>query len=167
MKTNLQMLRQLIREEEDYLEILRFTTQEYIYNELNEELDGTSTILKDNKEKLNEKIKQTEDLTKQLLSHKKLLLEKENKLRLNDGRTTKQATIDNKYKLKLKYYYENLLRKDSKKVRMNDSKSVYFLEYKTNVDKKKIKEKIKDIEDDISNTTNEILKLNTTDFKID
>lgn len=167
MKTNLQLLRNQIREEEETLDILKFSTHEYIYNELNEELDGKTTLLKDNAEKLNEKIKQTEDLTNKLLYHKKLLLDKENKLRLSDGRTTKQAIIDNKYKLKLKYFYESLLRKDSKKVRMNDSKSIYFLEYKSNINKSNINNKIKEIEEDISNTTKEILKLNSTDFKIE
>ena len=141
MKTNMQMLRNLIREEEENLDLVRFSSQEYLFNKVNEELSGKITILVDNTEKMLEKLKETEDLTNRINYLKRTLFEKENELRLEDGRTVKQASVENKYNLKLKYYYEALLRKENKKIRMTDSKSAYFLEYKLNIDRNEIKEK--------------------------
>ena len=63
MKTNMQMLRNLIREEEENLDLVRFSSQEYLFNKVNEELSGKITILVDNTEKMLEKLKETEDLT--------------------------------------------------------------------------------------------------------
>ena len=52
MKTNMQMLRNLIREEEENLDLVRFSSQEYLFNKVNEELSGKITILVDNTEKM-------------------------------------------------------------------------------------------------------------------
>ena len=167
MKTNMQMLRNLIREEEENLDLVRFSSQEYLFNKVNEELSGKITILVDNTEKMLEKLKETEDLTNKINYLKRTLFEKENELRLEDGRTVKQASVENKYNLKLKYYYEALLRKENKKIRMTDSKSAYFLEYKLNIDRNEIKDKLKNISEEIKNTTNEIIRLNGKIFEID
>lgn len=167
MKTNMQMLRNLIREEEENLDLVRFNSQEYLFNKVNEELSGKITILVDNTEKMLEKLKETEDLTNRINYLKRTLFEKENELRLEDGRTVKQASVENKYNLKLKYYYEALLRKENKKIRMTDSKSAYFLEYKLNIDRNEIKDKLKNISEEIKNTTNEIIRLNGKIFEID
>ena len=167
MKTNMQMLRNLIREEEENLDLVRFSSQEYLFNKVNEELSGKITILVDNTEKMLEKLKETEDLTNRINYLKRTLFKKENELRLEDGRTVKQASVENKYNLKLKYYYEALLRKENKKIRMTDSKSAYFLEYKLNIDRNEIKEKLKNISEEIKNTTNEIIRLNGKIFEID
>ena len=59
------------------------------------------------------------------------------------------------------------MRKENKKIRMTDSKSVYFLEYKLNIDRNEIKEKLKNISEEIKNTTNEIIRLNGKIFEID
>ena len=167
MKTNMQMLRNLIREEEENLDLVRFSSQEYLFNKVNEELSGKITILVDNTEKMLEQLKETEDLTNRINYLKRTLFEKENELRLEDGRTVKQASVENKYNLKLKYYYEALLRKENKKIRMTDSKSAYFLEYKLNIDRNEIKDKLKNISEEIKNTTNEIIRLNGKIFEID
>lgn len=66
MKTNMQMLRNLIREEEENLDLVRFSSQEYLFNKVNEELSGKITILVDNTEKMLEKLKETEDLTNKI-----------------------------------------------------------------------------------------------------
>lgn len=58
MKTNMQMLRNLIREEEENLDLVRFSSQEYLFNKVNEELSGKITILVDNTEKMLEKLKE-------------------------------------------------------------------------------------------------------------
>lgn len=54
-----------------------------------------------------------------------------------------------------------------KKIRMTDSKSAYFLEYKLNIDRNEIKDKLKNISEEIKNTTNEIIRLNGKIFEID
>ena len=57
MKTNMQMLRNLIREEEENLDLVRFSSQEYLFNKVNEELSSKITILVDNTEKKLKKLK--------------------------------------------------------------------------------------------------------------
>ena len=44
------------------------------------------------------------------------------------------------------------MRKENKKIRMTDSKSAYFLEYKLNIDRNEIKEKLKNIQEFINQT---------------
>ena len=50
------------------------------------------------------------------------------------------------------------MRKENKKIRMTDSKSAYFLEYKLNIDRNEIKDKLKNISEEIKNTTRGIVK---------
>lgn len=65
MKTNMQMLRNLIREEEENLDLVRFSSQEYLFNKVNEELSGKITILVDNTEKNVRKTKRNRRSNKQ------------------------------------------------------------------------------------------------------
>ena len=166
MKTNISTLMSLISEDERYLNSKSFTIKSYAANTSVEELDGRINIIEDNKEAFDLDFKELERIANELYKLKTTLYEKNNKFKLNDGRSIQQAIVDNTILRKLKSTYEQLLLVKNTKKRVTEVNNSYF-ECKTiNFDSKELRKKIEEIDNKIQKTDFEISKLNSVEFEI-
>lgn len=85
-----------------------------------EELDGRINVIEDNKETFDLDLKEIEKSINELSKLKALLYEKNNKFKLNDGRSIQQAIVDNANLRKLKATYEQLLQLKNSKMRVTE-----------------------------------------------
>ena len=166
MKTNIANLMSIVDEEEkkytDYiyeLKKLAFTTSI-------EELDGTIHITEDTKDDFDDYFEECKSSQKKITKIKAIIYEKNNTLKLSDGRTIQEAIVDNTNLRKLKSLYSSLLSLRSSKERVTEVHNSYFDCKTLNFDTKALKKELKEIEEKIQTTDFEISKLNSIEFEI-
>ena len=164
MKLNLTTLMSKINEEESNLNTLMSNIKEHLYSTSIKELDGSETVLEDYKQDLDEELKSLETTYTLLTKLKKFQFEKNNSLKLSDGRTIQQAISDNNYLRKLKNFYNSIVNNRSTKQRITEVNNSYFECRNLNYDVKEIKNKIEKITQEIETTEFEISKLNSIEF---
>ena len=167
MKTNLANLMSIVDDEEkkytDYiydLKKLAFTTSI-------EELDGKIHVTEDTKSDFDEYFEECKNSQKKITKIKAIIYEKNNTLKLSDGRTIQEAIVDNTNLRKLKSLYSSLLSLRSTKERVTEVHNSYFDCKTLNFDAKALKNELKDIEQKIQTTDFEISKLNSIEFDIE
>ena len=167
MKTNLANLMSIVDDEEkkytDYiydLKKLAFTTSI-------EELDGKIHVTEDTKADFEEYFEECKNSQKKITKIKAIIYEKNNTLKLSDGRTIQEAIVDNTNLRKLKSLYSSLLSLRSTKERVTEVHNSYFDCKTLNFDAKALKNELKEIEQKIQTTDFEISKLNSIEFDIE
>ncbi len=166
MKVNLSSLMVIISEEEKNLSRYSYAVKDYIFNTSVVELDGKTNIVEDNKENFDINLKGLVNSVEKINKLKGVLYEKNNSLKLSDGRTISKAITDNMYLRKLKSSYEDLLEYKNTKKRVSEVNNSYF-ECKTlNYNQDEIRKKLDELDKIIQNTEFEIAKLNSEEFII-
>jgi len=166
MKINIASLMSIISEEEKNLNKLLDTMGCHTYSITIQELDGKETILEDYKNDFENELKELDLCYERLTKFKKVLFEKNNNFKLNDGRTIQQAIADTTYLRKIKTFYESLLNNRNSKSRITEVNNSYFESRILNYDIKEIKNKLDEVEKQIQQTDFEISKLNSIEFEI-
>lgn len=166
MRTNLSALMNLISEQERVYYSLSHSIQNHAYNTSIQELDGKINVIEDNSTDFNEELANIERLSKEITTLKSILYEKNNSLRLSDGRSIQSAIVDNTNARKLKATLENLLNFRNSKNRVTEVNNSYFEVREINFDIVVIKNKLRVIDTAIQKTDFEISKLNSTEFEI-
>ena len=156
----------LISEEERNLSKRSYTINEYAISISIEELDGKTNVIEDNKEAFDLDFKELETSVNKLSKLKRILYEKNNQFKLNDGRSIQQAIVDNTNLRKLKSTYEQLLLLKNSKKRITEVNNSYFECRTVNFDTKKLRERLEEIDKEIQKTDFEISKLNSVEFEI-
>lgn len=166
MKINITALMNLISEEEKNYANLTYSIKNCVYNTTVQELDGRTNIIEDNKEEFTYELGEIERLARDITNLKGILYNKNNSLKLSDGRTIQTAIIDNNNLRSLKSTYQNLLSYRSTKRRETEVNNSYFEIREINYDQESIKKKIKELDTSIQQTDFEISKLNSEEFDI-
>lgn len=166
MRTNLSALMNLIAEEEKQYGSLTYSIRNHVYNTTVQELDGRINIIEDNASDFNEELTEIERLSKEISLLKGVLYEKNNSLKLSDGRSIQTAIVDNTNARKLKNTLETLLSYRNSKKRVTEVNNSYFEVREINFKVENIKNKIKVLDQTIQNTDFEISKLNSQEFEI-
>ena len=166
MKTNLSALMSLIAEQERIYNYLTRTINNHIFNSSVQELDGRVNIIEDNSEIFNEELANIEKLSNDITTLKSILYEKNNSLKLSDGRSIQSAIVDNTNARKLKSTLENLLSYRNNKNRVTEVNNSYFEVREINFNAEEIKKKVQVLDKKIQKTDFEISKLNSTEFEI-
>lgn len=166
MKTNIQKLIKLITKEEKDLGYLLANLRSHLFNISIEELDGRCKIIEDYKSDFEEELNELDKLIRKIVYHKNILFEKCNTFKLKDGRTIQQAVMDNMYLRRHKTFFENIV--DSRLTKMwgIDANGTYFESYDLIFEPKMIKERLKEINEKIEATENEIAKIKLIEFTI-
>lgn len=167
MKTNLSALMSLIAEQEKKYSTLTCSIRSHVFNTTIQELDGRTNVIEDNKTDFTEELAEIEKLSKEISTLKAVLYERNNTLKLSDGRSIQAAIVDNTNCRKLKATYENLLTNRSSKSRITEVHNSYFEVREINFNVTELKEKVKQLDETIQRTDFEISKLNSEDFEID
>ncbi len=166
MKTNISALMNMISEDEKKLSNLLYDIKGYVFNTETQELDGKINIIEDNKSTFDLKLEEITETVKRLSNMKKAMYEKNNSLKLSDGRTIQEAIVDNTNLRKIKTCYENLLNYKNTKKRVSEVNNSYFEVSNVNFDRDTIKKKLDEVNLIIQNTDFEISKLNSEEFII-
>lgn len=166
MRTNLSALMNLIAEEEKQYGSLTYSIRNHVYNTTVQELDGRINIIEDNASDFNEELTEIERLSKEISLLKGVLYEKNNSLKLSDGRSIQTAIVDNTNARKLKNTLETFLSYRNSKKRVTEVNNSYFEVREINFKVEDIKNKIKVLDQTIQNTDFEISKLNSQEFEI-
>lgn len=166
MKINLSALMNLISEEEKQYNTLSYSIKNHVYNITIQELDGRTNIIEDNACDFNEELTEIKRLSKEISLLKKILYEKNNSLKLNDGRSIQTAIVDNANARKLKNTLELFLSYRNSKSRITEVNNSYFEVREINFKIEEIKNEIKLLDKTIQNTDFEISKLNSQEFEI-
>lgn len=167
MKTNISALMSIISEEEKNFNTLLVMTKSHLFTTSIQELDGSVTVIEDYKTKFENELEVLESLNKKISTLKKILFEKNNTLKLTDGRTIQQAISDNNYLRKLKSFYESISLYNSTKKRVTEVHNSYFESKDLNCNIDEIKSKLKLIDEKIQQTDFEISILNSQEFEIE
>ena len=166
MKTNISGLMSLIKDLESNLDSLEMQISMHSQNKKIIELNKVENIVEDYKKDYEEEIKEYENTINRISYLKRILYEKNNNFKLNDGRSIQEAIVDNTNLRKLKNLYNNLLEKRNSKTRITEVNNSYFEEVIVNFDVNKIKKKKQELENKIYETDFEISKLNSIEFEI-
>lgn len=166
MKINLSALMNLISEEEKQYNTLSYSIKNHVYNTTIQELDGRTNVVEDNSCDFNEELSELKRLSKEISLLKGFLYERNNSLKLNDGRTIQTAIVDNANARKLKNTLESFLSYRNSKKRVTEVNNSYFEVREINFKIDEIKNEIKILDKTIQNTDFEISKLNSQEFEI-
>lgn len=167
MKTNLSSLMSIVAEEERKFSEYGYEVSNHAYNVSIQELDGKVNIIEDYKEDFKKQFEEYRTIQKRITKIKSIIYEKNNTLKLPDGRNIQEAITDNTNLRKMKSLYDTLLSKRNSKKRVTEVNNSYF-ECKTlNYDIETIKEEREVIEKKIQNTDFEISKLNSIEFEVE
>lgn len=167
MKTNLSNLMNIVVEEERKFSSYSYSLKEYVYNTSTQELDGTVNIIEDYKEDFERDFKDYKKTQQKITKIKSIIYEKNNTLKLPDGRTIQEALVDNTNLRKMKNLYNHLITQKNAKRRVTEVNNSYF-ECKTiNFDIDKIREEYEILEKKIQDTDFEISKLNSIEFEVE
>lgn len=166
MKINLSALMNLISEEEKQYSTLSYSIKNHVYNTTIQELDGRTNIIEDNACDFDEELTEIERLSKEISLLKGFLYEKNNSLKLSDGRSIQTAIVDNANARKLKSTLESFLSYRNSKRRVTEVNNSYFEVREINFKIEEIKNQIKTLDKTIQNTDFEISKLNSQEFEI-
>ncbi len=167
MKTNLSTLMSIVAEEERKFSEYGYEVSNYAYNVSIQELDGKVNIIEDHTKDFNKQFEEYKSTQKKITKIKSIIYEKNNKLKLPDGRNIQEAIVDNTNLRKMKALYSSLLDKRNSKKRVTEVNNSYF-ECKTlNYDIEEINREKELIEKKIQNTDFEISKLNSIEFEVE
>lgn len=166
MKINLSALMNLISEEEKQYNTLSYSIKNHVYNTTIQELDGRTNIIEDNACDFDEELTEIKKLSKEISILKGFLYEKNNSLKLSDGRSIQTAIVDNANARKLKGTLESFLSYRNSKRRVTEVNNSYFEVREINFKIEDIKNEIKVLDKTIQNTDFEISKLNSQEFEI-
>ena len=167
MKTNIANLMSIVDEEEKKYTDYIYELKKLAYTTSIEELDGTIHITEDTKDDFNEYFEECKNSQKKITKIKAIIYEKNNTLKLSDGRTIQEAIVDNTNLRKLKSLYSSLISLRSSKERVTEVHNSYFDCKTLNFDTKTLKKELKEIEEKIQTTDFEISKLNSIEFEIE
>ena len=167
MKTNISGLMSLIKDLETNLDNLELQIINHAQNKKIIELNKVENVIEDYHKDYDEEVKEYEDTINRISYLKRVLYEKNNSFKLNDGRSIQEAIVDNTNLRKLKNLYNMLLEKRNSKVRVTEVNNSYFEETIVNFDVDELKKKKQDLENKIYETDFEISKLNSIEFEID
>ncbi len=167
MKTNISGLMSLIKDLETNLDNLELQIINHAQNKKIIELNKVENVIEDYHKDYDEEVKEYEDTINRISYLKRVLYEKNNSFKLNDGRSIQEAIVDNTNLRKLKNLYNTLLEKRNSKVRVTEVNNSYFEETIVNFDVDELKKKKQDLENKIYETDFEISKLNSIEFEID
>ena len=167
MKINLSSLMCLIDENERQYSSLFFALKKHVLNTSIQELNGTTSIVEDNKKDFQEELAEVERLSKEITKLKNILYEKNNSFKLSDGRTIQSAIVENSNLRKLKDNLQTLLNYRNLKQRVTEVNNSYFQIQEINYNQEEINSQIQQLDLKIRNTDFEISKLNSIEFDID
>lgn len=167
MKTNLATLMSIINKEEANFEKLGTKIYSHAKNTSIIELNGTKTVIEDNKESFDKEMKELSETYEKLGKLKAVLYEKNNTFKLSDGRTIQTAIISNSYARKYKKDLEMIVGAKDTKKRYTEVNNSYFESSTINFDKEEIEAKIEKLDKEIEKTDFEISKLNSKEFTIE
>ena len=167
MKTNIANLMSIVDEEEKKYTDYIYELKKLAYTTSIEELDGTIHITEDTKDDFNEYFEECKNSQKKITKIKAIIYEKNNTLKLSDGRTIQEAIVDNTNLRKLKSLYSSLISLRSSKERVTEVHNSYFDCKTLKFDTKTLKKELKEIEEKIQTTDFEISKLNSIEFEIE
>lgn len=166
MKINLSSLMGLINEYENQYNSLFFQLKKHVFNLTIQELNGTKNIIEDNKSDFELEYSELEKLSKAISNLKSILYERNNSLKLSDGRSIQTAIVENGNLRKLKNNLQSLLNFRNSKQRITEVNNSYFQIQDINYDTDTVKSKILELEQKIRQTDFEISKLNSIEFDI-
>ena len=165
MKTNLvDLMSEVSRLEEKaselYSYLVRNNTNEYAI-----ELDGRKQDLKVY-EDYEEKYKDYKNTLENINLMKKVISEKNNELRLSNGKTIQSTLIEISNKRKLLGLIQSLLRRNPSKQRITEVNNSYFLSKELAFDKDQLQKEEKELIEEIKTLEFEISVLNSQTFEI-
>ena len=166
MKINLSSLMSLIDEDEKLYSSLFYNLKDYVYNTSIKELNGTINLIEDNKDDFSNVVSEIKRLLSEISKLKNILYEKNNSLKLTDGRTIQSAIVENCNLRKLKNNLQSLLNSRNSMKRVTEVNNSYFLIQEINYNQNEINLEIQKLEEKIRNTDFEISKLNSVEFEI-
>ncbi len=106
MKTNLSSLMSIVAEEERKFSEYGYEVSNHAYNVSIQELDGKVNIIEDYKEDFKKQFEEYRTIQKRITKIKSIIYEKNNTLKLPDGRNIKEAITENTNLRKMKSLYD-------------------------------------------------------------
>lgn len=165
MKTNLvDLMSEVSRLEERASELYSYLVRNNT-NEYTIELDGRKQELKVY-EDYEAKYKDYKNTLENINIMKRIISEKNNELRLNNGRTIQSTLIEISNKRKLLGLIQSLLRKNPSKERITEVNNSYFLSKELAFDKTQLQDEERDLIEEIKTLEFEISVLNSQTFEI-
>lgn len=165
MKTNLvDLMSEVSRLEERASELYSYLVRNNT-NEYTIELDGRKQELKVY-EDYGAKYKDYKNTLENINIMKRIISEKNNELRLNNGRTIQSTLIEISNKRKLLGLIQSLLRKNPSKERITEVNNSYFLSKELAFDKNQLQDEERDLIEEIKTLEFEISVLNSQTFEI-
>ena len=165
MKTNLvDLMSEVSRLEERASELYSYLVRNNT-NEYTIELDGRKQELKVY-EDYEAKYKDYKNTLENINIMKRIISEKNNELRLNNGRTIQSTLIEISNKRKLLGLIQSLLRKNPSKERITEVNNSYFLSKELAFDKNQLQDEKRDLIEEIKTLEFEISVLNSQTFEI-
>ena len=95
MKTNLSNLMSIVSEEERKFSNYGWSLRTYAYTTAIQELDGQVNITENYKKDFENSLQELKKSEEKIITIKKIIYEKNNKLKLTDGRTIQEAIVEN------------------------------------------------------------------------
>ena len=166
MKTNLTNLMNIVAEEERKFTDYGYTLKEHAYSISTQELTGQVNVIEDYSEDFKKEFKEYKATQDKIAKIKKIIYQKNNSLKLPDGRTIQEAIVEVASLRKMKSLYSTLLAKRSSKRRITEVNNSYFECKSINFNLDTLKEEYEVIEKRIQDTEFEISKLNSIEFEI-
>ena len=165
MKTNLvDLMSEVSRLEERASELYSYLVRNNT-NEYTIELDGRKQELKVY-EDYEAKYKDYKNTLEDINIMKRIISEKNNKLKLKNGRTIQSTRIEISNKRKLLGLIQSLLRKNPSKERITEVNNSYFLSKELAFDKNQLQDEERDLIEEIKTLEFEISVLNSQTFEI-
>ncbi len=166
MKTNLTNLMNIVAEEERKFSDYGYSLKEHAYSISTQELTGQVNIIEDYSEDFKKEFEDYKETQRKIAKIKSVIYEKNNSLKLPDGRTIQEAIVEVTSLRKMKTLYNTLLTKRDSKRRITEVNNSYF-ECKTiNFNLNELKKEYEAIEKKIQDTDFEISKLNSIEFEV-
>ncbi len=167
MKTNLSNLMSIANDEERKFVEYGYELKDYAYSITTQELDGTINIIEDRKKDFEKAYKNYTGTQQKLTKIKSIMYQKNNSLKLPDGRTIQEAIVENANLRKMKVIYAALLTKKDTKQRITEVHNSYFECKNINFNSDKLQKEYELLEKKIQDTDFEISKLNSIEFDLD
>ena len=165
MKTNLvDLMSEVSRLEERASELYSYLVRNNT-NKYTIELDGRKQELKVY-EDYEAKYKDYKNTLENINIMKRIISEKNNELRLNNGKTIQSTLIEISNKRKLLGLIQSLLRKNPSKERITEVNNSYFLSKELAFDKNQLQDEERDLIEEIKTLEFEISVLNSQTFEI-
>ena len=167
MKTNLSNLMNIVSEKEKDFSDFGYELKGYAVNTSIQELTGTVTVMEDYKEDFEKAYKAYKETQEVITKLKAIIHQKNNELKLSDGRSIQEAIIDNTTLRKMKTIYKTLLGKRGSKNRVTEVNNSYFECRTLNYNLEEMQKEYDELEKRIQKTDFEISKLNSIEFEVD